>query len=274
MPTVKGGRRDDGAYHTHAGDVGGQTGVEVGNLGAPLGEAGPGLVGGDVVAVLEAVVDRFGDDLGWSRATPPAASCRATASMSNIEGSLPRGRRGRNRSRRPVESGRLPDNAAAVAESIFARRPANTGPTSRRRIPPWAWEIIAGASPCDFSASSSANDRGTRRIMGRMGRWAGGQVGRWAGGQGGQVSVRSCRYSALRQSGKHPSNSEPIRCGRPPCAGASTGAGCRQRQRPVGPLPCPYRLHRTLTWAATRRGRQSLPDGVGYIVGWSLLASA
>ena len=62
----------------------------------------------------------------------------------------------------------------------------------------------------------------------------------------------SCKRSVLpvfgvAAVGQAPSNSEPIRCGRPPCAGTSTGAGCRQRQRPVGPLPCPYRLHRTLT---------------------------
>ncbi len=38
---------------------------------------------------------------------------------------------------------------------------------------------------------------------------------------------------------------DPVR--RPPCTGISAGAGRRQRQRPVGPLPCPYRLGRTVT---------------------------
>ena len=41
-----------------------QTGVEVRDRDPHLGEAGPELVGGDVAAVLEAVVDRLGDDLG------------------------------------------------------------------------------------------------------------------------------------------------------------------------------------------------------------------
>ena len=38
--------------------------VEVRNLRPHLGEAGPELVGGDVVALLEAIVNRLGDDLG------------------------------------------------------------------------------------------------------------------------------------------------------------------------------------------------------------------
>ena len=46
------------------GDVGRQAGVEVRDLGPHLGEAGPELVGRNVVAVVEAVVDRLGDDLG------------------------------------------------------------------------------------------------------------------------------------------------------------------------------------------------------------------
>ena len=33
---------------------------------------------------------------------------------------------------------------------------------------------------------------------------------------------------------------------------APRGAGRRQRQRPVGPLPCPYRVHRTVTWTSGR----------------------
>ena len=54
--------------------------------GPHLGEAGPELVGSDVVAVLEAVVDRLGDDLGpVAGQTPPAASYWATASVSNIK---------------------------------------------------------------------------------------------------------------------------------------------------------------------------------------------
>ena len=44
---------------------------------------------------------------------------------------------------------------------------------------------------------------------------------------------------------------DPVR--RPPCTGTSTGAGRRQRQRPVGPLPCPYRLRRTVTRTVTVR---------------------
>ncbi|MDE2905829.1 MAG: hypothetical protein OXQ28_07060 [Acidobacteriota bacterium] len=42
-----------GELRVHAGDVGRQTGVEVCDLGPHLGEAGPELVGRDVVAVLE-----------------------------------------------------------------------------------------------------------------------------------------------------------------------------------------------------------------------------
>ena len=38
--------------------------VEVRNLGPHLGEISPELVGGDVVALLKAVVDRLRDDLG------------------------------------------------------------------------------------------------------------------------------------------------------------------------------------------------------------------
>lgn len=55
------------------------------NLGTHLGETGPELVGGDVVAVLEAVVDRLGDDLGLVAVDAKAASCWATASVSSIE---------------------------------------------------------------------------------------------------------------------------------------------------------------------------------------------
>ncbi len=56
-----------------------------------------------------------------------------------------------------------------------------------------------------------------------------------------RVSVRPARYPGVTAVGQASSNSEPIRSGRPPCAGTSTGAGRRQRQRPVGPAPCPYR---------------------------------
>ena len=54
--------------------------------------------------------------------------------------------------------------------------------------------------------------------------------------------------SGVAAVGQAPSNSEPIRSGHPRCAEASTGAGPRQRQRPVGPLPCPYRVDRTVTY--------------------------
>jgi len=69
----------------------------------------------------------------------------------------------------------------------------------------------------------------------------------WGSRQFWVVSVRSSRYPAFRQSGKHRPHSEPIRSGAFPAQGHSTGAGRRQRQRPVGPLPCPYRVHRTVT---------------------------
>ena len=61
------------------------------------------------------------------------------------------------------------------------------------------------------------------------------------------VSVRSSRYPALRQSGKHrrEQRAHPVRA--PSLRRDIDRAGRRQRQRPVGPLPCPYRVHRTVT---------------------------
>ena len=55
------------------------------DLGTHLGEARLELVGGDVVAVLEAVVDRLGDDFGL--VAVDAAGCELLgASVSNIRG--------------------------------------------------------------------------------------------------------------------------------------------------------------------------------------------
>ena len=61
------------------------------------------------------------------------------------------------------------------------------------------------------------------------------------------VSVRSSRYPALRQSGKHRRTASRSGPSAVPAQGTSTGAGRRQRQRPVGPLPRPYRVGRTVT---------------------------
>ncbi len=61
--------------------------------------------------------------------------------------------------------------------------------------------------------------------------------------------------SGVPAVGQASSHSEPIRSGALPAQGHSIGAGRRQRQRPVGPLPCPYRVHRTVTRVAGTPGR-------------------
>ncbi len=70
------------------------------------------------------------------------------------------------------------------------------------------------------------------------------------------LSVRRRRYPALRPSGKHRRTASRSGPGALPAQGTSTGAGRRQRQRPVGPLPRPYRLARTVTdRVSVRRSR-------------------
>ena len=61
------------------------------------------------------------------------------------------------------------------------------------------------------------------------------------------VSVRSSRYPALRQPDKHCRTASRSGPGALRAQGTSTGAGRRQRQRPVGPAACPYRDDRTVT---------------------------
>ena len=61
------------------------------------------------------------------------------------------------------------------------------------------------------------------------------------------VSVRSSRYPALRQPDKHCRTASRFGPGALRAQGTSTGAGRRQRQRPVGPAACPYRDDRTVT---------------------------
>ena len=86
-----GGGGNDGSDHPtdepgfEIRDLRRKTFFEVRDLGSHLREAGRELVRGDVVALFDTVADRLGDDFGLvARATPPAASCWATASVSSI----------------------------------------------------------------------------------------------------------------------------------------------------------------------------------------------
>ena len=70
------------------------------------------------------------------------------------------------------------------------------------------------------------------------------------------LSVRASRYPALRQSDKHRRTASRSGPGALRAQGTSTGAGRRQRQRPVGPAACPYQDDRTVTrgpWTLAER---------------------
>ncbi len=122
--------------------------------------------------------------------------------------------------------------AAACFRTKVAGQPTVAGERTARacRVPSDGRRVVA-VPLTGWGFAPRHRDRGTRRIMGHMG------SGQWAGGQCGQVSVRCSRYPGVPAVGQASSNGEPIRSGRPPCTGTSTGAGPRQRQRPVGPLP-------------------------------------
>ncbi len=64
--------------------------VEARNLGPHLGEASLELVGGDVIAVLEAVVDRLGDDLGLIAGDAASGELLGDGERVEHQGSLPR----------------------------------------------------------------------------------------------------------------------------------------------------------------------------------------
>ena len=89
----------------HAGDVGRQVGVEVRDLGPHSARPARNWSKVTCLPCSRPSWSGLAMTSAWSRATPLAASYWATASVSNIEGSLPRGRQKRNQPRRAVYSG-------------------------------------------------------------------------------------------------------------------------------------------------------------------------
>ena len=113
------------------------------------------------------------------------------------------------------------------------------------------------------SASSSGGAASIRRASRATSRAAGRRQSVLADDGQMDVCVRPNRYSALRQSGKHRRTVSRSGAGALPAQGTSTGADRRQRQRPVGPPPRPYRVRRTLT-----DGQQLADGGRGFPALW------
>ena len=84
----------------HLGDLRREPRVQAGNLGdlgAHLGEAGPELVERNVLALIDGLTNGARNDFGLSAGDPPAASCWATASVSNTRTQRSTGRPGTRR---------------------------------------------------------------------------------------------------------------------------------------------------------------------------------
>ena len=78
-----------------------------------------------MAAVLEVVVDRLGDDLGLVAGDAAANELLSNGERVEHQGSLSRGRSGRNRPRRSIESGRLQGKGVATA-TLDVRTTGNT----------------------------------------------------------------------------------------------------------------------------------------------------